>query len=98
MHRHLRTSSATCRRLIAVLMAALLAIGLPGCASAPEPIDQRRAAGAEGVVAAAEWEMRQFQQQPRGNPGYEKLVRPQPVEDPLNAGRDLERPAGSPGR
>jgi hypothetical protein len=65
----------------------LLAIGLLGCTSSPQPIDERRSAER---MAAAEGEMRQFQQQPRSNPGYEKLVYPQPVEDPLNAGRDLD--------
>ena len=76
------------------LIAALLVFGLLGCtssssssSSSSQSKDQTRAAER---MAAAEWQMRQFQQQPRSKPRHEKLVYPQPVEDPLNPGRDLE--------
>jgi len=72
------------------VVAALWGIASIGCASSTQPIDQSRAAK---NMAASEWQMRQFQQQPRCNPQNEKLVYPQPVEDPLHTGRDLERPA-----
>ena len=76
-----------CSFRFAAGMVLVSAIGAVGCASSTQGVDKERAA--EGM-ATAEWQMRQFQQQPRSNPEDEKLVYPQPVEDPLNAGRDLE--------
>ena len=78
--------------------AAILALAPVGCTSSssssssppqrpPTSGDQRIAE----AMAAGEWQMRQYQQQPRSNRQYEKLVHPQPVEDPLHADRDLPR-------
>jgi hypothetical protein len=76
------------------LITAILAISPLACSSPPpsspsshQALDEQRFAE---LTAAAEWQMRQFQQQPRSNRSYPKLVHPQPVEDPLHAGRDLE--------
>ena len=57
------------------------------CASSQEKIDEQEFAR---QMAARKMSMRQFQQQPHSNPDYQRSVHEQPVEDPLNAGRDLE--------
>ena len=41
-------------------------------------------------LAAQQAAIQRDQQQPRSNPRYEKVVRQQPTEDPMNAGRPLD--------
>jgi hypothetical protein len=76
------------RPLSRTSISALVAIAPLACTSAQPPVDEQHAANR---MNAAEWRMREYQQQPHSNPRSGKLVRQQPVEDPLNAGRDLQR-------
>jgi hypothetical protein len=75
--------------LACTFIAALLAMAPMGCiSSVPQPIDDQRMAE---QMAAGDMQMRQYQQQPRSTRQSKKLIRPQPVENPLHADRDLEQ-------
>jgi hypothetical protein len=84
MSQHLRSFAAA----VIFMSSAVILVG--GCEASDESTPRHRQQEADAQQLAAQHAARQRdEQQPRSNPDYKRVVRPQPTEDPAHTGRPV---------